>query len=84
MPLSVPYNADHPRPVLTTCLQQELAHGRPPLARMNPMRVLMDTMTKPPPRLEDHPNGKSFSKVKCRFCYNTSIVAALAENSVTV
>lgn len=42
----------------------ELAHGRPPLARMHPMRVLMDTMSKPPPQLGGHPSGTQFSKVR--------------------
>ena len=43
---------------------QELAHGRPPLARMHPMRVLMDTMHKPAPQLDDPPHGTQFSKVR--------------------
>jgi len=42
----------------------ELAHGRPPLAKVHPMRVLMDTMQKPAPCLEDHPSGRQFSRVR--------------------
>jgi hypothetical protein len=30
---------------------------------MHPMRVLMDTMHKPPPQLDDRPHGTQFSKV---------------------
>lgn len=47
------------------CALQELAHGRPPLARMNPLRVLMDTMSKPPPQLAEREEGTCFSKVCC-------------------
>jgi serine/threonine-protein kinase OSR1/STK39 len=37
----------------------ELAQGRPPLSRVHPMRVLMDTINNPPPSLDEH-----FSKVR--------------------
>eukprot|EP00879_Flechtneria_rotunda_P013697 GHRR01014308.1.p1 GENE.GHRR01014308.1~~GHRR01014308.1.p1 ORF type:complete len:469 (+),score=168.70 GHRR01014308.1:365-1771(+) len=40
----------------------ELAHGRPPLARKHPMRVLMDTISNPPPSLDDHATGGRFSR----------------------
>jgi hypothetical protein len=45
---------------------QELACGKPPLARMHPMRVLMDTMHKPPPQLTDGRDGH-YSRVR-RTC----------------
>jgi hypothetical protein len=31
---------------------------------MHPLRVLMDTMSKPPPQLDSHPSGTQFSKVR--------------------
>eukprot|EP00775_Hariotina_reticulata_P002775 gene2775-3068_t len=54
----------------------ELAHGQPPLAKVHPMRVLMDTMQKPPPCLEDHSAGLKFSRARCPlavwFCMRIS------------
>ncbi|KAF8057274.1 Oxsr1 [Scenedesmus sp. PABB004] len=44
----------------------ELAHGRPPLARKHPLRVLMDTIRGPPPSLDAHPKGRRFSRVRAR------------------
>jgi serine/threonine-protein kinase OSR1/STK39 len=41
----------------------ELALGKPPLAKMNPMRVILSTVNSPPPRLEDSQDGRTFSKV---------------------
>lgn len=42
---------------------QELAHGRPPMARLHPMRILSDTIRNPAPELEDRADGLPFSKV---------------------
>lgn len=41
----------------------ELATGRPPMARVHPMRVLMDTIRNPPPSLEEAVDGRVFSQV---------------------
>jgi serine/threonine protein kinase len=42
----------------------ELAHGKVPLARMNPMRVIMSTLNNPAPELQDNAiTGRTYSKV---------------------
>jgi serine/threonine-protein kinase OSR1/STK39 len=42
----------------------ELAQGRVPLARQNPLRVMMATLAGPAPSLEDDPqSGRVYSKV---------------------
>lgn len=43
----------------------ELATGKPPLARCNPVRVLLDTLNRPPPSLPDDFGSRRFSKVWC-------------------
>lgn len=41
----------------------ELATGRPPLSRCNPLRVLTDTLNSPPPSLPPDSCDRRFSKV---------------------
>ncbi|KAF6260214.1 putative serine/threonine protein kinase [Scenedesmus sp. NREL 46B-D3] len=40
----------------------ELALGKPPLARLPPMRIILNTVINPPPTLQDSPDGRKFSK----------------------
>lgn len=41
----------------------ELARGRPPLAKCNPMRVVLSIMQNPAPGLDEDSKEKHFSKV---------------------
>jgi hypothetical protein len=41
----------------------ELALGKPPLAKLPPMRIILNTVNNPPPALQDSPDGRVFTKV---------------------
>jgi serine/threonine protein kinase len=43
----------------------ELAHGQPPRARGHPLRLLMSSSNRPPPRLDEAaPGGRQYSRVR--------------------